>query len=68
MEVDYKFVPEYDSLTEKRKSDIISYAGKLLEIVSEQTLIVGIDNDNKPYVLEINGRLRNALDFEFYTY
>ncbi len=68
MEIDYKFVPEYKSAESKHKSDIISYAGKLLEIVGSQTLIVGVDNEDKPFVLECPGRLTNAMDFELEIY
>lgn len=50
------------------KSDIISYAGKLLEIVGANTLVVGLDNDNRPFVWECKGRLTDALDFSLYTY
>lgn len=46
MEINYEFVPEYESSERKMKSDIISYAGKLLEIVEANTLVVGLDNDN----------------------
>lgn len=68
MKVDYKFVPEYKSAESKLKSDIVSYAGKLLEIVGSRTLIVGVDNEDKPFVLECPGRLTDALDFDFETY
>lgn len=44
MEINYEFVPEYESSERKMKSDIISYAGKLLEIVEANTLVVGLDN------------------------
>ena len=33
MEVNYNFVPEFKSKEIKYKSDVVSYAGKLLEIV-----------------------------------
>ena len=52
----------------KMKSDIISYAGKLLEIVEANTLVVGLDNDNRPFVWECKGRLTDALDFSLDTY
>lgn len=63
MEINYEFVPEYESSERKMKSDIISYAGKLLEIVEANTLVVGLDNDNRPFVWECKGRLTDALDF-----
>lgn len=68
MEINYEFVPEYESSERKMKSDIISYAGKLLEIVGSRTLVVGVDDDDKPFVLECPGRLTNALDFSCDTY
>ena len=46
MEVNYDFVPEYESFERKKKSDILSYAGKLLEIVGSRTLVVGVDDDD----------------------
>lgn len=68
MEINYKFVPEYKSSESKFKSDVISYAGKLLEIVVSRTLIVGVDNDDVPFVLQCDGRLVNSLDLEMETY
>lgn len=46
----------------------MSNAGKLLEIVGSRTLIVGVDNDDVPFVLQCDGRLVNALDLEMETY
>ena len=40
MEINYEFVPEYESFERKKKSDILSYAGKLLEIVGSRTLVL----------------------------
>lgn len=68
MEINYEFVPEYKSYEDKHKSDISSYAGKLLEIVGVHTLIVGVDNDDKPFVLQCDGRLVDALEFDMETY
>ena len=68
MEINYEFVPEYESAERKIKSDIISYAGKLIEIVGAHTLVVGLDNDDKPFVLKCTGRLSDALDFSLDTY
>lgn len=70
MEIDYDFVPEYKSFEMKYKSDVVSYAGKLLEIVGSRTLIVGVDNDDKPFVLKCDGggRLVDAFDFEMESY
>lgn len=41
---------------------------KLLEIVGSDTLIVGVGEDDKPFVWEIPDRLHNALDFSCDTY
>ena len=68
MKVNYNFVPEFKSMDIKHKSDIISYAGKLLELVGDQTLIVGVDNMDVPFVYAISARMTNALDFECDTY
>ncbi|WP_101696656.1 hypothetical protein [Clostridium minihomine] len=68
MEVNYKFVPQYKSAEAKEKSDMISYAEKLLEIVGCSTLIVGIDRENKPFVYACDSPLQNALDFRLDTY
>lgn len=64
MKINYKFIPEYKSAEEKYKSDVISYAGKLLEIVDARTLIVGVDEDDEPFVMQCSGRLVDALDEE----
>lgn len=68
MEINYEFVPLFQSAAAKHKSDIISYAGKLLEIVDARTLVVGLDNDDKPFVLMSPSRLTDALDFDLDTY
>lgn len=68
IKVDYDFVPLYKSEERKRKSDILSYAGFLLELVGMRTLIVGVDEEDKPFVLECHDRLNNALDFDLETY
>ena len=68
MNVVYKFVPEYETAEEKLKKDIVSYAGKLLEIVGSRTLIVGVDEDDKPFVMCFDSRLRDALDFSLIEY
>ena len=65
MFIDYDFVPVFKSSEAKQKSDIVSYAGKLLEIVGVPTVIVSLTSDGKPFVLECNDALCNALDFEF---
>lgn len=56
------------NLLNVRKNLIFSYSGKLLEIVGSRTLVVGVDDDDKPFVLECPGRLTNALDFSCETF
>lgn len=68
MEVNYKFVPMYKSEERKAKSDIISYAGKLLEVVGCETVVITLGEDNRPIILETNGKLVDALDFHLDTY
>lgn len=68
MEVKYKFVPEYESREIKYKSDVTSYAGKLLELVNACTLIVGIDNHNEPFVYSLDSRMIDALDVDLIEY
>lgn len=68
MEINYKFVPQYESEEIRFKSDVVSYAGKLLEIIGCKTVIVTLDEDNKPVILETNGKLLDALDFTLETY
>lgn len=68
MEVNYKFVPEFKSTEAKYKSDVVSYAGNLLEIVGASTLVVGVDNNDVPFVLECEGRLVDALDLDIQSY
>lgn len=65
MEVNYKYVPENDSSKAKYDSDVLSHAGRLLELVDSYTLIVGLDNMDRPFVYSIGGRMRDALDFHF---
>lgn len=68
MEVNYHFVPLYKSDEAKYKSDLVSYAGKLLEISGFPTLIVSMDDDNKPFILASGAPLINALDIDINTY
>lgn len=68
MDLNYAFVPEYKSAEIKRKSDIVSYAGKLLEIVGCPFVIVSVDDEGNPVVFETTYRMRNSLDFECDTY
>jgi len=62
--VNYHYVPEHKSYVDKRRVDIISHAGRLLELVDCRTLIVGVDNMDKPFVYQIPGRMLDALDIE----
>jgi len=62
--VNYQYVPEHKSFENKRRSDIISYAGRLLEIVDCRTLIVGVDNNDKPFVYQVSGRMLDALELD----
>jgi hypothetical protein len=64
MEVNYKYVPENKSFEEKYRSDVISHAGRLLELVDAHTLIVGVDNMDVPFVYQIPGRMLDALDID----
>lgn len=67
MDVNYDFVPEYKSTEIKQKSDILSHAGRLLELVGAHTLIVGVNMNDEPFVLQCSGRLTDAMDFELET-
>lgn len=64
MEVNYKYVPENESYEAKYKSDVISHAGRLLELVDAHTLIVGVDNDDVPFVYQVSGRMLDALEID----
>lgn len=68
LEINYKFVPEFESEEARIKSDIRSYAGKLLEILQMCVAIVYLDEDNKPVVMASNSRLTDALDFSLTEY
>ncbi|MBU5229095.1 hypothetical protein KQI15_03485 [Intestinimonas butyriciproducens] len=65
MEVNYKFVPEHVTAEEKFKRDVISYAGRLLEITGSKTLILFLSNDNTPVIWESSGRLVDSLECHF---
>jgi hypothetical protein len=65
MEVNYHFKPECVLKEEYDRQMIISYAGKLLETVGSRTLIIGVDNNDVPFVYEVSGRLTNALESEY---
>lgn len=63
MEINYKFIPAFETAEEKHKKDIISYAGKLMELAQMRTMVIYLDEDDKPVVLETEGRLINSDDF-----
>lgn len=67
MHVQYDFIPQDVSQEQKYRSDVTSYAGKLLEIVGCHTLVVGVDEMDKPFVLACPARLRDVLDELNYT-
>lgn len=60
--VNYKFVSEFMTTIEKNQQDLESYAGRLLEITGAPTLIITLDDDNKPFVYWVGGRMSNAMD------
>lgn len=68
MDINYKFVPQYKSEEARFKSDAISYAGKLLEIVGASTVIVTLDSERRPVVLQTEQPLIDALDVTLDTY
>lgn len=64
MEINYKFIPEFKLEEEKLKKMIESYAGKLLEVCGARSLVVGLDNFDKPFILMSEGRLVDALEID----
>lgn len=62
VKVNYEFISEFDSSEEKLQKDIVSYAGRLLEITGCCTLIIGIDNEDKPFCFQCDARLLNSLN------
>lgn len=67
MTVKYKFIPEHKSTEAKIKSDMLSYAGRLLEMGNSPTLIIGLDNFDNPFIWQCSGRLVDAFDFSLET-
>lgn len=63
--VNYQFIPEFLTSIEKNQRDILSYAGRLLEITGSMTLIVTLDYDNCPLVYSVGGRMSNAMDIAY---
>ena len=68
MDINYKFVPQYKSEEVRFKSDVVSYAGKLLEIIGASTIIVTLDSARRPVVLQTEQPLIDALDVTLDTY
>lgn len=68
MKVNYKYCSGFDTYADKVEKDIESFAGKLLETVGAHTLIVCVDNDDKPVVYAVDGRMDNAFDFACNNY
>lgn len=64
MLVNYEYVSENKSYEVKYRSDVISHAGRLLELVDAHTLIVGVDNNDVPFVYQVPGRMLDALDID----
>lgn len=65
-DIGVRYVPVARLKEQCTKDIIMSCAVKLLEEVGDaRTLIVGLDNDDHPFVWETNGRLSDALDFTF---
>lgn len=60
--VSYDFVSEEITAQEKYKKDVISYAGRLLEIAGARTMVVALDNNDRPFVLLSSGRLVDPVD------
>lgn len=65
MRINYNFIPEHKTTESKYKTDVMSYAGRLLEIVDSRTVVVTLNNDDVPLVFECSSRLVDALDVEF---
>lgn len=68
VDINYKFVPQYKSEEARFKSDVVSYAGKLLEIIGASTIIVTLDSERRPVVLQTEQPLIDALDVTLDTY
>ena len=46
----------------KYKQDVLSYAGKLLQLARARTLVVALDNLDQPFVLMSPARLSDPLN------
>lgn len=62
MTVNYNFVPQFKAEEARFKSDVVSYAGKLLEILGAPTVVLTLDSDNRPLLFTSEQRLVNPLD------
>lgn len=62
--VDFRFYSEDELEREKRDKLVRGYAGKLLQLCNARTLIIGVDNDDVPFVLSSAGRLADVFDLE----
>lgn len=68
MDIDYEFVSEYKANEIRTKTIINSYAGKLLEVCEARSVVVYLDNFDKPVVLCTPQRLSDPTDFVCETY
>lgn len=68
MNIDYDFVPEYKANEIRTKTMINSYAGKLLEVCESRSVLVYLDNMDKPVVLATSSYLTDPTDFICETY
>ena len=63
MNVNYEFVTETETAIEKHKKDVLSFAGKLLQLTQTPTLIITLSNDDTPTILECNhGRITDYIE------
>lgn len=60
--VHYEFFSERETAELKYKQDVLSYAGKLLQLARARTLVVALDNLDQPFVLMSPARLSDPLN------
>lgn len=60
--VNYEFLSEQETAELKYKRDVLSYAGKLLQLARARTLVVALDNLDQPFVLMSPARLFDPLN------
>lgn len=65
MNVDCKTIPKYKLEEKKRKDLIMSQAKKLLDICCARTVVLGYDDNEKPFILVNDENLVSPLDFCF---